>query len=121
LFDGLSSSPLALLKFLPLDRASHRARLLLQPVTGLGHLMPASPIQRSRREIANLGGTVLTGSPADFVKLISAETKKWGKVILVGQHQAGSTCWHRLATATGTRRAGTCHLHRVGRQAQMTD
>jgi tripartite-type tricarboxylate transporter receptor subunit TctC len=32
--------------------------------------------------LANLGGTVLAGSPADFDKLISDETKKWGKVIL---------------------------------------
>jgi len=32
--------------------------------------------------LANLGGTVLAGSPADFGKLISDETKKWGKVIL---------------------------------------
>jgi tripartite-type tricarboxylate transporter receptor subunit TctC len=32
--------------------------------------------------LANLGGTVLAGSPVDFGKLISDETKKWGKVIL---------------------------------------
>ena len=32
--------------------------------------------------LANLGGAVLAGSPADFGKLISDETKKWGKVIL---------------------------------------
>jgi tripartite-type tricarboxylate transporter receptor subunit TctC len=32
--------------------------------------------------LANLGGTVLPGSPADFGKLISDETKKWGKVIV---------------------------------------
>ena len=32
--------------------------------------------------LANLGGTVLAGSPADFGKLISDETKKWGKVIV---------------------------------------
>jgi tripartite-type tricarboxylate transporter receptor subunit TctC len=32
--------------------------------------------------LANLGGTVLAGSPIDFGKLISDETKKWGKVIL---------------------------------------
>jgi tripartite-type tricarboxylate transporter receptor subunit TctC len=31
--------------------------------------------------LANLGGAVLAGSPADFGKLISDETKKWGKVI----------------------------------------
>jgi tripartite-type tricarboxylate transporter receptor subunit TctC len=33
--------------------------------------------------LANLGGTVLASSPADFRKLISDETKKWGKVVLV--------------------------------------
>jgi tripartite-type tricarboxylate transporter receptor subunit TctC len=31
--------------------------------------------------LANLGATVLAGSPADFGKLISDETEKWGKVI----------------------------------------
>jgi tripartite-type tricarboxylate transporter receptor subunit TctC len=31
--------------------------------------------------LANLGGTVLAGSPADFGKLIVDETDKWGKVI----------------------------------------
>jgi len=30
---------------------------------------------------ADLGGTALAGSPADFSKLITAETKKWGEVI----------------------------------------
>jgi tripartite-type tricarboxylate transporter receptor subunit TctC len=30
---------------------------------------------------ADLGGTVLLGSPADFGKLIADETEKWGKVI----------------------------------------
>jgi tripartite-type tricarboxylate transporter receptor subunit TctC len=33
--------------------------------------------------LANLGGTVLPGSPTDFGKLISDETEKWGKVIRV--------------------------------------
>jgi tripartite-type tricarboxylate transporter receptor subunit TctC len=32
--------------------------------------------------LANLGATVLPGSPADFGKLIADETMKWGKVIL---------------------------------------
>jgi tripartite-type tricarboxylate transporter receptor subunit TctC len=31
--------------------------------------------------LAELGGTVLAGSPADFGKLIAEETEKWGKVI----------------------------------------
>jgi tripartite-type tricarboxylate transporter receptor subunit TctC len=30
---------------------------------------------------ADLGGSVLAGSPADFAKLIADETEKWGKVI----------------------------------------
>jgi tripartite-type tricarboxylate transporter receptor subunit TctC len=33
-------------------------------------------------KLANLGGTGLAGSPADFGKLISDEAKKWGKVIV---------------------------------------
>jgi tripartite-type tricarboxylate transporter receptor subunit TctC len=36
-----------------------------------------------------LGGTVLTGSPADFVKLIADETEKWGKVIRAANIKAG--------------------------------
>jgi tripartite-type tricarboxylate transporter receptor subunit TctC len=31
--------------------------------------------------LANLGGTVLPGSPADFARLIAEETQKWGRVI----------------------------------------
>jgi hypothetical protein len=31
--------------------------------------------------IADLGGMVLPGSPADFAKLIAEEIEKWGKVI----------------------------------------
>jgi hypothetical protein len=31
--------------------------------------------------MADLGATVLPGSPADFGKLIAGETEKWGKVI----------------------------------------
>ena len=56
---------------------------------------PAELIERLNKEVnisiadpkfkarlANLAGTVLAGSPADFDKLISDETKKWGKVIV---------------------------------------
>jgi tripartite-type tricarboxylate transporter receptor subunit TctC len=35
-----------------------------------------------KARLANLAGTALAGSPADFGKLISDETKKWGKVIV---------------------------------------
>jgi len=39
----------------------------------------ADPKMKAR--IADLGGTVLAGSPADFGKLIAGDTEKWGKVI----------------------------------------
>ena len=32
--------------------------------------------------LADLGGTPLGGSPADFAKLISDEVKKWSRVML---------------------------------------
>jgi tripartite-type tricarboxylate transporter receptor subunit TctC len=34
-----------------------------------------------KARLADLGGTPLVGSPADFAKLIADETEKWGKVI----------------------------------------
>src|SRR5499426_2186140 len=34
-----------------------------------------------RARLAELGGTVIPGSPADFGKLIADETEKWGKVV----------------------------------------
>jgi tripartite-type tricarboxylate transporter receptor subunit TctC len=39
----------------------------------------ADPKMKAR--LADLGGTVLPGTPADFGKFIAAETEKWGKVI----------------------------------------
>jgi hypothetical protein len=39
----------------------------------------ADPKMKAR--FADLGGTVLPGSPADLGKLIAAETEKWGKVV----------------------------------------
>ena len=39
----------------------------------------ADPKLKAR--LADLGGTALAGSPADFGKFIAAETEKWGKVI----------------------------------------
>jgi hypothetical protein len=53
-----------------------------------GHRRQAQPgdQRRARRSqdqgaAAELGGTVLAGSPADFAKLIAEETEKLGKVI----------------------------------------
>ena len=34
-----------------------------------------------KERLADLGGTLIPGSPADFGKLIAVETEKWGKVI----------------------------------------
>jgi tripartite-type tricarboxylate transporter receptor subunit TctC len=36
---------------------------------------------KTKARLAELGGMVLGGSPADFAKLIADETEKWGKVI----------------------------------------
>lgn len=43
----------------------------------------ADPKMKAR--LADLGGMVLAGSPADFGKLIADETEKWGKVIRAAQ------------------------------------
>jgi tripartite-type tricarboxylate transporter receptor subunit TctC len=34
-----------------------------------------------KARLADVGGSALSGSPADFGKLIAEETEKWGKVI----------------------------------------
>jgi tripartite-type tricarboxylate transporter receptor subunit TctC len=39
----------------------------------------ADPVMKTR--FADLGGTALTGSSANFGKLVAAETEKWGKVV----------------------------------------
>jgi tripartite-type tricarboxylate transporter receptor subunit TctC len=36
---------------------------------------------KMKKRLADLGTTVLPGSPADFGQLIAAETEKWGKVV----------------------------------------
>ena len=62
----------------------------------------ADPKMKAR--LADLGGTVLAGSPADFGKLIADETEKWAKVIQARQHQAGMTfapTFHKSRSANG--------------------
>ena len=39
----------------------------------------ADPTMKAR--LADMGGTTLAGSPADFGRLIVQETEKWGKVV----------------------------------------
>ena len=36
---------------------------------------------KMKARLADMGGTALAGSPADFGKLIVEETEKWGKVV----------------------------------------
>jgi tripartite-type tricarboxylate transporter receptor subunit TctC len=36
---------------------------------------------KMKARLADFGGTVMPGSPADFGKLIADETEKWGKVV----------------------------------------
>jgi hypothetical protein len=34
-----------------------------------------------KTRLADMGGTALAGSPADFGRLVVEETEKWGKVV----------------------------------------
>ena len=69
---------------------------------GVPNGTPAEVIDKLNREInagladpkmkaqfADLGSTVLPGSPADFGRLIADETEKWGKVIRAANIKAG--------------------------------
>ena len=46
-------------------------------------------ISKIKARLADLGGMVLAGSPADFAKLIADETEKWGKVVRATHIKAG--------------------------------
>jgi tripartite-type tricarboxylate transporter receptor subunit TctC len=46
-----------------------------------GEINAALTDPKMRARLADLGGTMLPGSPADFGKLIAEETEKWGKVV----------------------------------------
>ena len=43
----------------------------------------SSPVRdpKMKARLADLGGTVFPGSPADFGKFIADEAEKWGKVV----------------------------------------
>ena len=49
---------------------------------GTGRGRQADPGMKAR--LAAIGGETMPGSPADFGKLISDETEKWGKVVRAG-------------------------------------
>ena len=53
--------------------------------------MRSSPIPRSRRGLPTVGGTVATGSPADFGKLIADETDEVGEGYQVLRHDTELT------------------------------
>jgi tripartite-type tricarboxylate transporter receptor subunit TctC len=51
-------------------------------VDKLNHEINAGLVDpKMKARLTDLGGTVMAGSPADFARLIGAETEKWGKVI----------------------------------------
>ena len=56
------------------------ARPAKSPTNSTERLTPPSD-PKIKARLADLGGTALAGSPADFAKLIADETEKWGKVI----------------------------------------
>jgi hypothetical protein len=47
----------------------------------LHHAKSRSARVGDKARLADLGATVLPGSPADFAKLIADDTEKWAKVI----------------------------------------
>ena len=67
----------------------------------------ADPKMKAR--LADLGGTVLAGSPADFGKLIADETEKWAQGDPGGQHQGGVSRRTRLAIFHSVRSANAGH------------
>ena len=58
-----------------------QTHLLRLSISSIKKSMLALPIRRIRARLADLGGTPLPGSPADFGKLIADETEKWAKVV----------------------------------------
>ena len=70
------------------DRGSDRAlatvvRALRSLVTETGGSADAAPdsLLHALTQLADLGGTIIPGSPADFGRLIASEIEKWAKVI----------------------------------------
>src|SRR5262249_5294519 len=62
-----------------LGMPSHASAEVIATLNGAVNEGLADPALNAR--FAGMGGTPLPGSPADFGRLIAAETKKWGEVI----------------------------------------
>ena len=58
---------------------SHRLGKIVDKLNSEINAALADPKIKAR--LADLGATVLPGSPADFAKLIADDTEKWGKVV----------------------------------------
>ena len=43
--------------------------------------MQSSPTLKTKSRFAELGASLIGGSPADFGRLVVEETDKWGKVV----------------------------------------
>jgi len=52
---------------------------IVERLNGAINAILAAPVAKAR--LADLGGTALALSPADFGKLIAEETEKWAKLI----------------------------------------
>jgi len=57
--------------------------------------------RKFRGRISDLGSAVLTGSPADFEKLIADEIEKWGKVIRAATSSRSDPARHALQNSRG--------------------
>jgi hypothetical protein len=69
-------------------------RLSITAVVDAADAALADPKMKAR--LGDPGGTVLTGSPADFGKLIADETEKWAKVIKFAGIKADLTRLSRI-------------------------
>jgi tripartite-type tricarboxylate transporter receptor subunit TctC len=79
--DALPDTPM-IAEFLPGYEAGWWYGVVAPNVNKLNKEINAGLVDpKMKARFAELGGTVLPGSPADFGKLIAAETEKWGKVI----------------------------------------
>jgi Tripartite tricarboxylate transporter family receptor len=87
---------------------------------GVPQNTPAEIVDKLNREInaglanpkltaqfADLGGTPLPGTPADFGELIAAETEKWGKVVFHNWGSATRRQWTTRAAKITIARASS--------------